>query len=153
MKTTLLIFTSSILLMAQAAKPAAKKPARPESASTTEIPAGAKLVEPFIYRYTDAQGKTWMYRQSPFGVMKWEEKDTPQPLVQDAGPIVVTDLGDSFRFVRKSPFGDQTWTSKKSELSVEEKAILEREHQAQQSDKSNQPAGKSTGTSKPQEKP
>ena len=153
MKTTLLIVTSSVLLMAQAAKPAAQKQARTEAASTTEIPAGAKLVEPFIYRYTDSQGKTWMYRKSPFGVMKWEEKETPPAPVQAADPIVVTDLGDSFRFARKSPFGDQIWTSKKSELSAEEKAILEREHQTQRSDPSKQPAGKSTATSKPQEKP
>ena len=154
MKTILLIFMSSVLLVAQTTtKQAAKRPVRPDTASATEIPAGATQVEPFIYRYTDAQGKTWMYRKSPFGVMKWEEKDTPQPLVQNADPIVVTDLGDSVRFARKSPFGDQVWTSKKSELSAEEKSILERDQQIQRADPGKQPSGKSTANRKPVEKP
>ena len=45
----------------------------------TTIPAGAKLVEPNLYRYTDSNGKTWKYRQTPFGFSKWEE--TPLPLL------------------------------------------------------------------------
>ena len=143
-KTLSLIFMSSVLLMAQTAKQAAKKPARQDTASATEIPAGAKQVEPYIYRYTDAQGKTWMYRQSPFGIMKWEEKEAPRPQVQNADSIAVADLGDSVRFTRKGPFGDQVWTSKKSDLSVEEKAILEREQRKQPVDPSRTTANHAT---------
>ena len=54
-------------------------------------------------------------------------------------PIAVTDLGDSFRFEKKTPFGASTWTRKKSELTDEEKALpwpagarRERNHRSQQ---------------------
>lgn len=104
---------------AQAAKP---KPSAPAQAQT--IPAGAVLVEPFVYRYTDSNGKIWMYRQTPFGISKWEESATPAPQAPPAKsePVVVTDLGDSFRFEKKTPFGAGTWVRKKTELTDEEKA-------------------------------
>ena len=123
---------------APAQKPAAqnKKPAPPPAAplsadqkakaqtQTQPIPAGATLVEPNLYRYTDSIGKTWNYRQTPFGVSKWEESATaPQPAPVKNEPTVVTDLGDSYRFEKKTPFGASTWVRKKSELTDEEKAL------------------------------
>jgi hypothetical protein len=104
-------------------KPApAPKAAAPAQAQT--IPAGAVLVEPFTYRSTDSNGKVWMYRQTPFGISKWEESATaaPQPPPAKSEPVVVTDLGDSVRFERKTPFGGGTWVRKKTELTDEEKA-------------------------------
>src|SRR5215475_2776271 len=83
----------------QPAKTQASRPAAPS------IPEGAKQVEPYLYRYTDAQGKTWMYRQTPFGISKWEEGTVTQPVVPTKNPIGVTDLGDSYRFETKTPFG------------------------------------------------
>jgi len=97
------------------------------------IPAGARLVEPNLYQYTDSSGKTWNYRQTPFGISKWEE--TPgaaQPATPPAAtpstqtkpdPVVVTDLGDSYRFERKTPFGASIWVRKKSDLNNEEKGL------------------------------
>ena len=112
-----------------------KKPAQPTAAQkaaaqsqTQPIPAGAKLVEPNLYRYTDSNGKTWNYRQTPFGISKWEE--TPATAVQPAPapepktqPVAITDLGDSYRFERKTPFGASTWVRKKSELTDEEQVL------------------------------
>jgi len=117
---------------AQAAKPA---PGKPEGPAQT-IPASAKQVEPHLYRFTDSNGKTWNYRQTPFGISKWEETSAPapqasgQPAPQPASqatqvhsdPVVVTDLGDSYRFEKKTPFGQSTWVHKKTELTDEEKA-------------------------------
>jgi hypothetical protein len=113
-----------------------KKPAPPPAAvpspeqrakaqaQTQPIPAGATLVEPNLYRYTDSNGKTWNYRQTPFGVSKWEESGTaPQPTPVKNEPTVVTDLGDSYRFEKKTPFGASTWVRKKSELTDEERAL------------------------------
>jgi hypothetical protein len=115
-----------------------KKPAPPPAAppspeqrakaqtQTQPIPAGATLVEPNLYRYTDSGGKTWNYRQTPFGVSKWEETSTaPQPTPVKNEPTVVTDLGDSYRFEKKTPFGASTWVRKKSELTDEERALTE----------------------------
>lgn len=93
------------------------------------VPAGAKLVEPNHYRFTDSNGKTWNYRLTPFGVSKWEEPSgsASQPVNESAQskrePIVVTDLGDSYKFERETPFGKSSWVRKKSELSDEEKVL------------------------------
>lgn len=118
-------------------KPAAqnKKPAQPSKPSpdqkakaqmqTQSIPAGATVVEPNLYRYTDSNGKTWNYRQTPFGISKWEESSAPaqQPTPAKNEPVVVTDLGDSYRFEKKTPFGESSWVRKKSELTDEERAL------------------------------
>ena len=120
--------TASSRKSAAAAQPAPK--GKPEPAATS-IPAGATLVEPNLYRYTDSTGKTWNYRQTPFGISKWEETaSTPQatpapaPKPLKAEPVAVTDLGDSYRFEKKTPFGNSTWVHNKSELTDEEKAAV-----------------------------
>src|SRR3984885_6939009 len=114
---------------AQNKKPAqpAKTPADQKAQAQTQtqsIPAGATLVEPNLYRYTDSSGKTWNYRQTPFGISKWEESSAPQPVPAKSEPTVVTDLGDSYRFERKTPFGASTWVRKKSELTDEERTLI-----------------------------
>jgi hypothetical protein len=97
------------------------------------IPPGAKLVEPNLYRYTDSAGKTWMYRQSPFGISKFEDAPAAAQQPPAAGePTTVTDLGDSVRFERKTAFGISHWTRKKTELTDDEKALLAGQQQSQQ---------------------
>ena len=132
MKTVLLIGVSAMLLTAQTKSPASARPVHSVKAPATIIPAGATRVEPYIYRYTDAQGRNWMYRETPFGITKWEEKDVPKAAPDSLEPIVVTDLGDSVRFSHKYPFGEQVWTRKKAELTEEDKAMIERSKQARQ---------------------
>jgi hypothetical protein len=112
----------------QAPSRAAVSPAPPSGPS---IPADAKEIEPNLFRYTDPQGKTWLYRRTPFGVGKWEDKPATEPAVESAAPaastLVITDLGDSVQFVRQTPFGPQKSVRKKTELTAEEKAMLQRE--------------------------
>src|SRR5579862_6908816 len=75
------------------------------------IPKGATQVAPNLYRATDAQGKTWFYRQSPFGISKWEDKPEVQRTV--AEPLTtVHDLGDKVEFQRQTPFGVSKWVTK-----------------------------------------
>jgi hypothetical protein len=90
------------------------------------IPQGATLVEPNLYRDTDASGKTWMYRQTPFGISKYEDKPVtaPQPPAADSEPVRVVDLGDSVRFEKKTAFGVSKWVRKKTELTDDEKALV-----------------------------
>jgi hypothetical protein len=126
MKTIALIFVTSGLLCAQSVKSPSQKAS---TAAAPAIPDGAKQIEPFLYRYIDAQGKTWMYRKYPFGVMKWEEQAAPAAPAPDSRPVGVTDLGDSFRFETKTPFGPQVWTKKKSELTDDEKSLVSRDQQ------------------------
>lgn len=114
---------------AQGKKPAQAARTPPQQKGVAQpqtIPAGAVLVEPFMYRYTDSSGKTWMYRQTPFGLSRWEESSIPEPQTPAAKsePVAVTDLGDSVRFEKKTPFGAGTWVRKKTELTDDEKAII-----------------------------
>jgi hypothetical protein len=91
-----------------------------------KIPAGAREVQPYTYSYTDAQGKQWMYRQTPFGVTKWQESDVPAPRMKEQpNPVTVTELGDRVRLERQTPFGRYVWTKKKSEINGDEKLLLE----------------------------
>ena len=119
----------------------AAAPSRPSSVSadtSTVLPKGAIEVEPNLYRYTDATGKNWLAKRTPFGFSRWEDKPAPsQPAapalaaqapaaqVDNATPVKVTDLGDTVRFERPTPFGKNTWVRKKSELDDDEKAWLE----------------------------
>jgi len=66
-----------------------------------------------------------MYRQTPFGIAKWDA-DAPAapPPPPASAPVTVTDLGDSYRFVKKTPFGGSTWVHKKTELTDDDKTLL-----------------------------
>jgi hypothetical protein len=109
----------------QASKPSPENNAKAQ-APVLSIPAGAVEVEPYIYRHTDSSGKTWMYRETPFGISRWQETPTPgsQPSPAKEESVKVTDLGDSVRFEKKTPFGVGTWVTKKTELNDEEKAMM-----------------------------
>jgi hypothetical protein len=121
-------------------KPADKKgktPATPAQATQITIPAGAVEVEPYIYCYTDATGKKWIYRKTPFGVMRLEDK----PLSADAAgklqdertrlieSTTAIEEGDAIRFERAWPFGSTRWQRKKTELNDVERAVWNRELQ------------------------
>lgn len=131
MKKVLLV----LILMPFALLVGQEKKADPKAAPTAtsdpqKIPEGAKEVEPYLYTYTDPQGKKWFYKQTPFGVVKWENKPVTTPPVADStNPVVITDLGDSVRFTWETPFGVQKWVRKKSELTNDEKAMIKREQE------------------------
>ena len=134
LKTLTLILIGAAFLAAET--PASTQPSKPMSrqsaaSPTPAIPDGAAQVEPNLYRYTDAQGKTWLYRRTPFGVSKWEDKPAPQPVVKDAAPVTITDLGDRIQFERKTPFGTAKWVRMKDQLTFEEKLLVTPGQQAQ----------------------
>jgi hypothetical protein len=134
----------------QAPKQTPEQEAKAQRTQTQSIPAGAKLVEPNLYRYTDSDGKTWNYRQTPFGISKWEETSTPasqsapESSQAKSVPVVVTDLGDRYRFEKKTPFGQSSWTRKKTELTDEEKALT-RDQQGQSNPSSTSVNSKAAG--------
>ncbi len=115
---------------AQKAKTQKPKEAPKAEAPVQSIPAGAKQIAPNLYQLTDSSGKTWNYRQTPFGINKWEEtgpsgaQAAPEASPAKSDPIAFTDLGDSYRFEKKTPFGTNTWVREKSELSDDEKALV-----------------------------
>jgi hypothetical protein len=125
-----------VAVIAAADKPAAKtkKPATPKAEAIT-IPAGAVEIEPYTYSYTDSNGKKWIYRKTPFGVARMEDKgvsaeDAKNAQQERARLIEVTKAvedGDSVRFERSSPFGTSHWQQKKTELNDVERAVWDRE--------------------------
>jgi hypothetical protein len=135
MKLILMMIAGALLLSAtdpQAAKkttaPAPAKPIKP-----VEIPKGAVETEPGTFRYTDPAGKKWIYRKTPWGVARMEDKPAdntaaaPQAAPADTtAGIKVTEEGSVIHFERPGPFGAYRWQKKESELDDSERAALER---------------------------
>jgi len=132
MKTTALLLLVAALAAAQdrSAAAGAKQTAAAESGAT--LPKGAIEIEPNLYRYTDAQGKTWLARRTPFGFSRWEDKPAPipaAPAIDSKPQVKATDLGDRVKFETPTPFGATTWTRQKSDLTGDEKEWLAQSQQ------------------------
>jgi hypothetical protein len=113
----------------KAAPPAAqqKKTAAAQvkkNASTTQ----GKSATPVPKRVTEADGKAYEIRETPFGPMKFPVKtaDAARETSADAF-LKIVEEGDSLRFRRQSPFGVTEWVRKKSELNDTERQAWERE--------------------------
>lgn len=113
------------------------------------VPKDATEIESGVYRHTDSVGKTYIFRKTPFGVVKSLEKtdkpekrdetakearpvsaktatttDTPFGQVKSsssADRIKVSERGDSLEFERPSPFGSYKWKRKKDNLTASER--------------------------------
>jgi hypothetical protein len=122
MKTLLVLFVSMMAL--QAAGPAG-------GTAQLALPTGAVAVASGVYRYADAQGKTWIYRQTPFGITRFEAPATAV-VASSARPdewanTKAWDDGDGVRFERQGPFGVSRWRTAKSALSAAERSCWERQ--------------------------
>jgi hypothetical protein len=102
---------------------AKKNPAPPAELT---LPAGAKQVDLGTYTFTDAQGKKWIYRKTPFGLARIEDKPVEVSAAPAGDGITAKEDGDTIRFERPGPFGTYRWQKKKSELADDEKAAWER---------------------------
>jgi hypothetical protein len=118
-----------VLLAADDKKDGDKPPkSSPEAAETSPepgVPAGAKKVGPYHWRYTDPQGKTWLYRSTPFGVARFPDE---KPAPEEAPPSwKAVEVGDEIQFERPTPFGGMRWTKKKDQLTDLERKVWERD--------------------------
>lgn len=139
MKLILAMFASALMLVASDPQPAKKTtapapaPAPAKQIKPVEIPKGAVETDPGTFRFTDSDGKKWIYRKTPFGVSRFEDKPADDAAVKPADAsegIKAVEDGDSVRFERPGPFGAYKWTKKKSELDESERAALERSRNA-----------------------
>ncbi len=119
-RTTLLL-TLFVFVGLAAEKKATKIP-------KSDPPAGAVKVDDNFYRFTDAKGKKWVYRKTPFGWAKIEEtaETAPPPPRPAEAEIRVLSDGDVVKFEKASPFGTSRWERKADELTADEKTALAR---------------------------
>ncbi len=54
------------------------------AANPPGVPKDAKETAPGQYRSVDKDGKTWVYRKTPFGIQKFEDKAAPQSPAAEA---------------------------------------------------------------------
>ena len=110
-----------------------KKATTPAPVKQLTIPADAVKIGENSYSKTDEQGKKWIYYQTPFGVSRAEEPTAAQKQAEASLPATpdytATEEGDKVRFTKNTPFGTQTWTRGKDELTADERATWERQKQ------------------------
>jgi hypothetical protein len=134
MKLFLVVLVSALAL--SATDPQAKKKETPPAAAPKAIDGSKQMAIPADavqgadgdYRYTDSEGKKWIYRKTPFGPVRLEdtpERDAAKTAAARGAGIKATEVGDMVRFERPGPFGLWKWEKKKSELDETEKAALE----------------------------
>src|SRR5207247_303327 len=129
---TMKSLTIAVLLLlpvfasAQTSKPQSKH-APVKSEAKLEIPAEAVPAADGSYRYTGPDGKQWIYRKTPFGVSRTEDKPAEPKPAPTLDGVKATEDGDSIRFERPGPFGVYKWQRKKTELNESEKAAWDRE--------------------------
>lgn len=89
----------------------------------------ARLSDPTTLHCTDSQGKKWIYRQTPFGVARWEDVPAASPAVtpDPSAGVKATEAGGVIHFERPGPFGVYKWQKNKSELNEAERAICDKQ--------------------------
>jgi hypothetical protein len=140
MKLLTVVFAGAMVVSASeprvAPKPgvAPKPAAAPRVAPRLTIPKDAVEAEPGSFHYTDAQGKKWIYRQTPFGVARLPAPDgktapesQPATVPDPSAGVKATPDGDTIHFERPSPFGVYRWEKNKSDLTEMEQAVWTRE--------------------------
>ena len=90
------------------------------------------------YTWTDKDGKKWVFAKTPFGIMKSSASDQRADTPVAANATKAIDKGDTVRFERPGPFGTMSWEKKKSDLTDEERSILDAQS-AKTEQKSGQP--------------
>ncbi|MDP9170666.1 MAG: hypothetical protein M3N54_08620 [Acidobacteriota bacterium] len=126
---TLALFSITLAASAAAKKKADTKAAQP-AAPGLEIPKDAVHNADGTFSWTDKDGKKWLYAKTPFGVMRSPADTTPEATQSAVSGTTLkytkaTDNGDTVKFERTTPFGPVVWEKKKTELTADEKSILE----------------------------
>jgi hypothetical protein len=90
------------------------------------VPARATPLGPNSWRFTDPEGKTWVYYRTPFGISRSAEQKPAAAGELPAGWKAVQ-AGDEIQFERPTPFGVTRWSRKKDQLTDVERRLWERD--------------------------
>jgi|DewCreStandDraft_4_1066084.scaffolds.fasta_scaffold31358_1 hypothetical protein len=100
--------------------------AQPAAQPATALPPGAERVSDGVWRARDPQGKSWIYKRTPFGLVRYEEDAPAQDPAAGASELrVVESRGGEVVFQRRTPFGAKSWTKKQDDLDGEEKRAFD----------------------------
>ncbi len=146
-----LLVLPCMLLAAGDQKAGDQKAADPPSSSAVTVvdnspapaglPAGATKIGPYRWRYSDAQGKVWIYRDTPFGLTRTPDQ---KPLEEVAPPSwKAVRVGDQIQFERPTPFGGMRWTKTEDQFNSLERKVWERDRPK------NEPAAQPAGATGP----
>jgi hypothetical protein len=105
-------------------KTVASKKATTAASKPLTIPTDAVANGDGTYSWKDKQGKIWTFLNTPFGVMKSEAPATPATASPTMAGVKAFDDGDKVRFERPSPFGPIKWEKSKTELTDDERNLL-----------------------------
>jgi hypothetical protein len=95
-------------------------------ASVSSVPKDAVKNADGTWNYTDKQGRKWVYVNTPFGIMKTDVTDAEtRPASAPSTATKVIDKGDSVRFEQPGPFGPIAWEKKKSDLTDQERQMVD----------------------------
>lgn len=103
---------------------------QPKQSQSGGTPGGAVKKQAEPKRVTGSDGKTYIVRDTPFGVVKVPETPAkPEKDDENEPPpdLKVREVGDSVEFQRMTPFVPVKWTKKKTELNELERRAWERE--------------------------
>ena len=134
----LIVFSLSACLLAAAEAKSKKVPpakgahtASAGTASNHEIPARAVRTADGSYRYADSKGTMWIYRKTPFGIARLEDKPADAAALAAESmrfdEVKAIEDGDTIRFERPGPFGIYKWQRNKTELDETEQTVWNRE--------------------------
>jgi hypothetical protein len=124
----LLLTAASLAAQASASTgpSAAKAAKKATTAQPVTVPADAVANADGTFSWTDKQGKKWTFVKTPFGVMKSEVIATPATSASLSG-VKSFDEGDKVRFEKQSPFGVVKWEKNKTELTDEERDLVNKQ--------------------------
>ncbi len=135
----------AFLLSAAAQTTTPKVAKKPAPVAPLTIPASAVKQPDGNYRYVDAKGTAWIYRNTPFGVSRATEATVKAnaAMAQTASPtdamgstkpaqdrdekVTAVASGDTIQFARPTPFGVTRWSKNKTDLTPDEQKIWDRE--------------------------
>jgi hypothetical protein len=72
-----------------------------EKPKQIQVPKDAEQVSPGVFRHTDKSGKVWIYRNTPFGLSKFEDTAPEEKPATPAGKA-----GSAGGDAQKTPFGE-----------------------------------------------
>jgi hypothetical protein len=126
LKLAVMIVAVSVACAPAATQKKTAKKATPATQAVTIPKDAVPNSDGISYAWTDKQGKRWTFTKTPFGILKAPvtEAAAAAPPADMSGTKAI-DKGDTVRFERPGPFGVASWEKKKTDLTDDERRLLE----------------------------